>query len=518
MASTLSNLTLPGPPALPFNASHHIHPALHSFSIETAFWTAYMGNVTHPSILTKNLLANLKDRTGTPVQVRIGGITADSTFWDDNLDTPLFNFVTEGGDLVNTTIGPDFWKTFAVLPDDTEIVMNLNLDTGIYEAALLVANATVQGLQPGQLIAMEIGNEPDHYGKYTAQTYAETWKTWSKNISDALDITEPFFQIAATAEDPIWPYGTAAGDAALDCVSALKAGANNESTTKWCSEHTYQYSVCDPTRAAVATLTNLVNHTRLAMINYVRENLGDDAFVVGEYNSVSCAGHDGVSNTFGQALWLLDTTLYAASINISRMYIHQGGPLSAQGDLQLNHGGMSLYNLWYPVSNKNGPVKIFPSYYAYLFIAETLGPSTTLRIGNVWPGRQANNSGITTELGDTSAGQLVAYGFWDDAVSTEYPTKLALLNLESYNETTAVRPNSTFDISTYVACDQSIRVRRLQAPGANVIEGNVTTWAGQTFSYEDGTAVGDVVEEKIHGSEITVAASEAALIFLPNCP
>ncbi len=95
MASTLSTLTLPGSPALPLNASHHLHPALHSFSIETAFWTAYMGNVTHPSILTKNLLANLKDRTGTPPQVRVGGITADSTFWNETLDTPLFNFVTE---------------------------------------------------------------------------------------------------------------------------------------------------------------------------------------------------------------------------------------------------------------------------------------------------------------------------------------------------------------------------------------------------------------------------------------
>lgn len=88
-----------------------------------------------------------------------------------------------------------------------------------------------------------------------------------------------------------------------------------------------------------------VNHTRLAeyldlwqpRIRSVRQQLGSQAFmigkyfslnvlssmlspfgIVGEFNSVSCSGHDGVSNTFGQALWLLDTTLYAASINVSR--------------------------------------------------------------------------------------------------------------------------------------------------------------------------------------------------------
>lgn len=51
------------------------------------------------------------------------------------------------------------------------------------------------------------------------------------------------FRIAATVIDPIWPYGTAAAAAQLDCVSALAAGAGNDTTVASCSEHTYQYSV-----------------------------------------------------------------------------------------------------------------------------------------------------------------------------------------------------------------------------------------------------------------------------------
>ncbi|KAK0458968.1 glycoside hydrolase family 79 protein [Desarmillaria tabescens] len=525
LAENLSNIRLSGPPTLPPDASKYLNPALASFSIETAFWTSYVGNVSNPNSLTRNLLENLKSRTGVPAEIRIGGITADSTYYNSTLDMALFNFITDEYDLCgtlhNTTVGPEFWKTTDLLPEGTKIVFNLDLEDLDFEGALDMATAAVENMKAGQLIGMEIGNEPDHYLGFTPRSYTNIWMPWTKNISDALNISTPFFQIAATAEDPLWPYGTAAANAQLDCVSALAVGANNDSTVKTCSEHTYQYSVCDPVRLRQATLVNLVNHTRLAQyldlwqprIKSVREQLGSDSFVIGEYNSVSCSGRDGVSNTFGQALWLLDTTLYAASINVSRLFMHQGGPLALQSSTQLNHGGLSLYDMWYPIENLNGPVKVFPSYSAYLFIAEAIGTSQSLRIGNIYPGRQANGSSITAAMGDASQGQLVAYGFWDDS-SLGYPVKLALLNLQSYNETEeGTRPSTMFDISKYLSEGKgSVTVRRLQAPGADVKEGNVTTWAGQT--YANGVAEGELIEEKIDGEVIVVAASEAVLVSL----
>ena len=130
----------------------------------------------------------------------------------------------------------------------------------------------------------------------------------------------------------------------------------------------------------------------------------------------------------------LDTTLYAASINVTKLFTHQGGPLALQSSSQLNHGGLSLYDMWYPVENVNGPVKVFPSYAAYLFVAEMLGTSGDLQIANLYPGRQANGSTITPALGDTSEGQISVYGLWDEA-KPEYPSKFAVLNLEIYNVT-----------------------------------------------------------------------------------
>ncbi|KAJ7593066.1 glycoside hydrolase family 79 protein [Mycena floridula] len=523
-----TELQLAGPPALPATGSHYLHPALASFSIETAFFSSYLGNATNPNILTQNLLQNLAIRTGVPAEIRIGGITADSTYWNATQEAALFNFIDTAGVLHNTTIGPGFWQAIRdLLPKGTKITMNLDLHDLNYEGALEMAEATVNGLEPGQLLALEIGNEPDHYGLFTPQSYTNVWEPWSKNISDVLNLTAPKFQVAATADDPLWPYGTAAGSAQLDCVSALAAGANKDGTVLSCSEHTYQYSVCDPTRAAVATLPNLVNHTRLAMyldlwqprINSVRDQLGPDAFVIGEYNSVSCSGRDGVSNTVGQAMWLLDTTLYAASLNVSRLYIHQGGPLALQSATQLNHGGLSLYDLWYPIENLNGPVKVFPSYSAYLFVTEALGHSKTLRMANIYPGKQTNGSTITTAGGDSSAGQLVAYGFWDDAAPSkhDFPAKLALLNLQIFNSTqTEARPVAVFDISKFLPHGvSSVTVRRLTAAGAELKEANQTTWAGQTF--ETGQAKGQRVVETVKGSKINVEATSAVLVCISNC-
>jgi len=167
------------------------------------------------------------------------------------------------------------------------------------------------------------------------------------------------------------------------------------------------------------------------------------------------------------------------------------------------------------VQNLNGPVHVYPAYSAYLFIAEALGTSKTLKIANIYPGRQANGSSITTALGDQSAGQLVAYGFWDESAATgrSSPTKLALLNMQIYNQTQAKpRPSAVFDISAFLQSDVGVRIRRLQAPGADVKNGTLTTWAGQTYS--TGEASGRVAEELVTGGKIEVAASEAALVFL----
>lgn len=136
VSAFLTTLKLSGPASLPPDASHTLNPALASFSIETAFFEEFVGNTTSPNTLTANLLQNLKARTGVPAEIRIGGITADSTYWDPTLNVSLFNFVDNTGALQNTTIGPGFWDSVKLLPKGTKIIMNLVWHADRYFSAL----------------------------------------------------------------------------------------------------------------------------------------------------------------------------------------------------------------------------------------------------------------------------------------------------------------------------------------------------------------------------------------------
>lgn len=137
--ANLSLLKLTNAPTLPSDASHFLHPSLASFSIETAFFEEFLGNVTQPNTLTQNLLEGLKTRTGVPAEIRIGGITADSTYWNPNLTVALSNFIDDNGALQNTTLGPAVWDSVRLLPQGTKVTMTL------------VSTSIVVGLKSGHL-------------------------------------------------------------------------------------------------------------------------------------------------------------------------------------------------------------------------------------------------------------------------------------------------------------------------------------------------------------------------------
>lgn len=47
-------------------------------------------------------------------------------------------------------------------------------------------------------------------------------------------------------------------------------------------------------------------------------------FFMGETNSAACHGLEGVSNTLGAALWMLDYSLTGATIGMDGLYFHNG--------------------------------------------------------------------------------------------------------------------------------------------------------------------------------------------------
>jgi len=90
-------------------------------------------------------------------------------------------------------------------------------------------------------------------------------------------------------------------------------------------------------------LSDYLNH--LESIAYLSNSGGEIAaaksigatYQIGETNSVACHGLDGVSNTMGAALWMIDYSLVAASIGVDRLFFH-------------NEEGGFYYSMWDPTA------------------------------------------------------------------------------------------------------------------------------------------------------------------------
>ncbi|KAF8548146.1 hypothetical protein OG21DRAFT_1526691 [Imleria badia] len=467
----LSSLTLNGPASIPGPdewTTTPLNPSLASFSIETAFFEEYLGNVSYPNTLTSKT-------AGVAPQIRIGGITADSTMRNPNQDAALYNYIDA--------------SVLEFLPDGTQIVMTLvsqlrKLDMDRFRPRKGLGKPQLHSRKPDQ-----------YYLDFDAQNYMANWEPWSVNISKALDISYPELQVGATVIDPLWPYNTSQAEAQFDCTSALAAGADDGHT---CSEHTYQYSDSSgyvaefglyndmPVPSAIQVTDECatqVNHTRL-----------------GEY------------------LDLWQPRIHAVRSQLRRIqlgimfrqgqYLRTGnvaGPLALQGSTQLNHGGHSFYNLCIP---------------GILCVPICLG--THRRFDLTSDRHHLPGSSITTADGDPSAGQLSVYGYWDHP-NAAYLAKLAILNLEIYNSTAMYpRPNVIVDFSVYVAHPgQRVTARTMIAPGAEIKDANVTTSRKPQVSFDSGNPSqhtawvdqGNATDSMEQGQEIT-PETQCAIIRL----
>jgi hypothetical protein len=298
-------------------------------------------------------------------------------------------------------------------------------------------------------------------------------QTWAANISSALSLPEPFFQAGAMAMDPT-------PSARFTTADLVAAGIDNTTPRriKTFSNHQYQYSTCDPERdALIQNVTTLINHTSIT--TYVdlwkpqvaaAQSVGAE-LVIGEFSSISCSGKENVSDTFGQALWLVDTYLYAASNNITRLYSHQGATLALQSSTQSNTAGFSWYNCVYPQdSSRNGPRGATASYVGFLLIAEALGPNA------------AQNATRLAYYPLADQPELAFYAIWDatSRPSAEGPARLVLLNTGAADslavDLASLRPSS---------------LKRLTSTSVQSRNASEATWAGQVrrVAYAHGSGL-----------------------------
>ncbi|EDQ98404.1 glycoside hydrolase family 79 protein [Laccaria bicolor S238N-H82] len=491
-ASSPAPISVGIPASPPANVSQLLDPYLISFSIEPAFLNEFLGNKTTPNKLGLSLFNTLASKTGG-IGVRPGGNTVDSSIYDPTLVGDQQLVLSPSAAVWQTRYGPSYFDSLNLLPDSTKITMDINLRNASYELSKAQV-AAAQQILGSKLDAVEIGNEPDFYGRQTyrnastwsPEAYAAQFVEWSHNLTSDLNLPKNFF----------WPggYATHPDTTNFTTANTIALGINNASTVKIYSDHWYPYDSCSPEHVAQASYDHLVNHTQIT--DFINSYKGEIAaskavgmdFLVGESSSIACSGLQNVSNTYGQALWMADTYLYAASINVTRIYTHQGATLISQSSNQINTPGYSWYDFFYPSTTaRNGPSQANPSFHGLLLVADAMGNAKTSRL---------------VSFPVASQPTLAIYAIWDSSARTGAPARAVILNLGAKN-----------DLSVDLSSLSPTGVKRLHAPTRNATDSKTVTYAGQ--SWADGTGSGTLtIEKPLADGSVAVGAYEAVLVYL----
>jgi hypothetical protein len=295
----------------------------------------------HP--FNHNLMALFR-RLGNGV-LRIGGGSVDQTLWtpDGNGTTPwqvtpsnlraLSDFLQETG-----------WRC----------LYGINLATSTPALAAAEAAYAVAALS-SNLLAIEIGNEPDSYGdagyfpgNWTFEDFLARWDSFRSAI------------LQAAPRAPLAGPATGGGND-ISTWTLLFGQATTAAEITLLTQHYYRASGGSP----IATASFLISPDpqltgELAMLNTGSEQLGIP-YRIGECNSFYNGGAPGVSNSYASSLWVIDFLFDVALGGATGVNMHGGS--NAPG--------------YTPIADDDGGViEARPEYYGLLFF--TLAGTGTL--------------------------------------------------------------------------------------------------------------------------------------------
>jgi hypothetical protein len=333
--------------------------------LSTEYWTLPVDE--RHIALYKAMLANLHVPGDGPFVLRIGGDSSDHTFFDPRLvKFPRWAF----------ELTPAFVDQTAsvVRQMNLRVILDLNLVTGTPVLAAAWAHYAETQMPRGSIIGLEVGNEPDLYDRafwmfaangerftgrtlppdITAQTYAQTYLAFARQLTKA------------APDVPLLAPALANPGADISWISTLLASPHpglGEITG-----HRYPYSACAlPGSPVYPTIDRLLSEqATVGMADSVRPavQLAHHAglpFRLTEFNSITCGGLTGISNTFATSLWAPDAAfeLFKAGAN-----------------------GINLHARVFAINDPftfDGPgLHARPLLYGLILFARTLGPHSRL--------------------------------------------------------------------------------------------------------------------------------------------
>jgi hypothetical protein len=307
-----------------------------------------ISSVARPGLLSaqNSVYVQLARTLGTHGVIRVGGNTADYASYSAT-GQPLSSPEGKAGSVVNDSVLRDL----ASFLDATgwKLIWGLNLGNGTLENAIVEAKA-VTAASKGNLLAFEIGNEPDLFPRreglrhtgYGYEDYLREYRTFRDALRKAI---------------PSIPFAGPDVAVATDWVTRFAADEGKD--IKLLTHHYYREGQ-NPT----STIDKLLHpDPKLSpILAKLRTASGSSGvpYRICETNSFSGGGRAGVSDTLAAALWVLDFMFVLAS----------AGCLGVNMETGVNQRGfISFYS---PIGDdEQGHYWAAPEYYGMLAFAQS---------------------------------------------------------------------------------------------------------------------------------------------------
>jgi hypothetical protein len=276
--------------------------------------------------------------------IRIGGNTSERTVWvaGGNPAEPASFVITPANiDKLAAALRVLGWK----------LIYGLNLARGAPAEAAAEA-AYVANAVGANLLAFQIGNEPDGFGRWTAvrpasydvSAYLAEWRT---------------FHEAIRARVPGAPFAGPDVSGATDWVAPFAQAIPERLVLL-----TYHYYADGPAGAPHVSLPKLLQSNR--QVGPLLERLAQYSrtyrppYRITETNSVYDEGQPGVSDTLGAALWALELMFQVAGAGAAGINFHGG----------VHNRRPSEDKAYTPIARSGDRYRAMPLYYGILMFAQ----------------------------------------------------------------------------------------------------------------------------------------------------
>jgi hypothetical protein len=448
--------------------------------LSTEYWALPQWSPSMP--LLERVLSLVHVGGGGPLILRVGGDSADHSFWDpDAAPMPPWAF----------TLAPRWLDQARQLVRrlGIKLILDLNLITDSPTTAAQWARAAETSLPRSSIIAFEVGNEPDIYSRaeWLAITASQRFAD-RPSVGGSLPATltaqdyATDFRDYAKALDQVAPHTILAGPALANPVihhrwlTTLIAGAGH--SLGLFTIHRYPYSACARFRAAatVAHLLSPAASTEMAAALRPDVEAAHDADLplrLTELNSINCGGQPGVSNAFATALWAPDALFALARAGVDGVNLHVRAD-AINAPFALSAAGLDAR----------------PLLYGLILFGRALGPQARLVNVTTHRARSLNLSVWAVRVG---------------------PDRLHLVLIDKSRRSVRVtlRLPATADAG----------VQRLLAPSASAETG--VTLAGRTLGRDglwQGAAAHQTVARRAAGYTVDVRGQSAALLTVRATP